>query len=95
MSIIPSISGREFSKFVESPSRPGESAVEVTGSITAISSPGPFAAPAGTDTVTRSVLSNVETYQYRIGGVSGTVLKTITITYTADDLEEMVSAVVS
>lgn len=95
MPIIPSISGREFSKFVESPTRSGEAAVEVTGSITAVSVPGPFAAPAGTDTVTRSVLSNVETYQYKIGGVSGTVLKTITITYTSADLEDMVSAVVS
>lgn len=90
-----SIHDLELHKFVESPSRPGEPAVEITGNITATSSPGPFSAPAGTDSVVRSVLGTVETYQYKTGGVSGTTLKTVVVTYADTDLEELISAVVS
>jgi hypothetical protein len=68
-----SILDRELNKFVESPSRPGEPAVEIVGNL--VSTPGPFSPPAGTDSVVRSVASNVETYEYKSGGVSGTVIK--------------------
>jgi hypothetical protein len=63
------------------------------GTISAV--PGPFSPPANTDYIGRSVLSNVETFLFKQGGVSGTVLKTITVTYVASDLEELLSVQVS
>lgn len=77
---------REYSKFVESPSRPGNSAVEIVGNFT--SSPGPFSPPPN---------ATVYTYQLSTDGIyyteiysfyeSGTpiapvnLLKTITLYY--------------
>lgn len=90
-----SISGREFHKFVESPTRPGEPAVEIAGTFTANVDPGPFAPPQNTDSIVRTVLANVETYEYKVGGISGTLLKTVTVTYTDNTLEELVNVVVS
>lgn len=88
-----SIGGREFNKFVESPSRPGEPAIEIVGNLT--STPGPFSAPASSDSIVRTVSSNIETYEYKSGGISGTILKTITVTYTDNTLEHLVNVVVS
>lgn len=95
MSLPKNILDRELAKFVESPSRPGETAIEVTGSLTANVIENQFDIPENCDTITRSVASNVETYYYRQGGVSGTVLKTITLTYVSSNLKELVSAVVT
>ena len=87
------IKDRENQKFVESPTRPGKTAVEIFGSVT--TGTGPFDAPTGTDYIGRSVLSNVETYEYKSGGSSGTLLKTIIVTYVAADLNELLSVEVS
>lgn len=87
------IKDRENNKFVESPTRPGKTAVEVFGTLT--SGVGPFDPPIGTDFIGRSVLSNVETYQYKSGGQSGTLLKTVVVTYVAADLEELLKVEVS
>lgn len=76
-----SISGREFSKFVESPTRPGEAAVEISGSFTANVDPGPFSPPTGTDAFTRSVDGLSEIIEYKSGGILGTTLKTIKVYY--------------
>lgn len=65
----------------------------VSGTISAV--PGPFSPPANTDYIGRSVASNVETFEYRNGGSGGTLLKTITVTYVAPDLEELVSVEVA
>lgn len=88
-----SLPDRELNKFVESPSRPGEPAVEIVGNLT--STPGPFSPPANADSIVRTVLSNVETYEYKSGGISGTILKTVTVTYVDATLEELVNVVVS
>jgi len=88
-----SLPDRELHKFVESPCRPGEPAVEIVGNLT--STPGPFSAPASSDSIVRTVSSNVETYEYKSGGISGTILKTITVTYTDNTLENLVNVVVS
>lgn len=88
-----SLPDRELNKFVESPSRPGEPAIEIVGNLT--STPGPFSPPTNADSIVRTVLSNVETYEYKSGGISGTLLKTVTVTYTDNTLEELVNVVVS
>lgn len=88
-----SIPEMEYSKFIESPSRPGQAAVEVVGDLTI--SEGPFAPPSTTDYIGRSVLSNVETYVYKAGGASGTLLKTVVVTYVDSTLEELLTVEVS
>lgn len=88
-----SLPDREINKFVESPSRPGEPAIEIVGNLT--STPGPFSPPTTSDSIVRTVMSNVETYEYKSGGIAGTVLKTVTVTYTDATLEELVNVVVS
>ncbi len=65
----------------------------VVGGISADSNP--FAPPPTTDFIGRSVLSNVETFVYKFGGSGGTLLKTVTVTYVAADLEELVSVEVA
>jgi hypothetical protein len=50
-----------------------------------------FALPVDCDYIGRSVLSNVETYVYKKGGAGGTLLKTVTLTYTNSSLKELVS----
>jgi hypothetical protein len=89
MAIPGDVRDRETRKFVESPSRPGQTAVEVVGDITA--NPGPFSPPANCDYILRSVSSNVETYVYKNGGSGGTTLKTVTVTYVDSTLESLVS----
>lgn len=88
-----SLPDRELNKFVESPSRPGEPAVEIVGNL--VSTPGPFSPPANCDYISRSVLSNVETYEYKNGGSGGTLLKTVTVTYVDATLEELLTVEVS
>lgn len=95
MAISPASTDREFDKFVESPTRPGKTAVEVTGNLTANVVENLFDIPETCDAIVRSVASNVETYQFKSGGVSGSLLKTITLTYTSSSLKDLVSAVSS
>lgn len=69
---------REHQKFVESPTRPGKSAVEV------LSQDGsPFSIPANSDAFTRECIGNTEVYKFRSGGMSGSILKTITLYYSS------------
>lgn len=77
------ISDREFHKFVESPTRPGEPAVEIAGSFTATVDPGPFSPPTNADHVSITVTGGGFTvnYAFKLGGIAGTVLKTVSLTY--------------
>jgi hypothetical protein len=93
MAFSPNLDDRERDKFVESPSRSGMTAVEVFGTLT--SSSGPFAPPAGANAVVRSVAGAVETFQYKSGGISGTLLKTVTVTYTDSTLDELLTVEIS
>lgn len=78
----------EMQKFIESSSRPGKAIPEI--SVLASFSP-----PASADYIGRSVAANVETFVYKSGGASGTLLKTITVTYVGTDLEDLVSVSVA
>lgn len=83
-----SLPDRELHKFVESPNRPGEPAIEtVSGGI--------FDAPLTTDAVVRIVSGAIETWEFKTGGISGTILKTITITYQSPALGEIVNVVIT
>jgi hypothetical protein len=76
---------REFDKFVELSN--GDEAVRVT-------SIGSFAPPAETDATTITYPDDkTEVFKHRIGGVSGTVLATITINYTDSTKNTLVSVV--
>jgi hypothetical protein len=55
----------------------------------------PFAPPPGTDYIGRSVASNVEVFVYRNGGSLGTLLSTVTVTYSDNTLDELVSVTVA
>lgn len=87
----PNILDRERDKFQEIS---GETYVKVTG-ILSTSGSGEFDVPMNCDAILRSVAGNVETYLFKDGGVSGTLLKTITVTYTSSNLKDLVSAVVT
>lgn len=84
---------RAFDAFVESPTRPNATAVEVVGALSV--GGGPFDPPTNSDTITRTVAGAVETYRYRQGGVSGTIIKTVTVTYTNSSLQDLVSVEVT
>lgn len=77
MALPGDVKEREYKKFVESPTRPNETAIEVTGILQA----SPFSPPALADAFTRSVSGNTETIVYRQGGIAGTILKTVKIYY--------------
>lgn len=55
----------------------------------------PFSAPAGANYIGRSVVSDVVTWEYKSGGSGGTLLKTVTVTYTDATLETILSIGVS
>jgi hypothetical protein len=76
-----SLPDREYNKFVESPSRPGEPAIEIVGNL--VSTPGPFSPPANSDHVSISVTGGgfIVEYAFKVGGISGTVLKTVALEY--------------
>jgi hypothetical protein len=82
-----SIQDNTNNAFVESPTRVNKTAVEVVDS----SSPGPFAPPLLADYVSSTFAANVQTVIYKSGGSGGTVLKTITVTYTGCDFVAVVS----
>lgn len=80
MAISTVVLDNEKSKFVESTTRPGNAAVEVVGVFTATA--GPFSPPSNSDFINATSVGLVDTYTFYNGGPSGTLLKTITITYT-------------
>jgi hypothetical protein len=86
MPISENISGREYNKFIQSPTRADGSAVEVIGSFT--SSPGPFAPPSNTQVYTYSFGTDgiyyTEVFAFYSGGTPASptgLLKTVTIYY--------------
>lgn len=83
-----SLPDRELNKFVESPNRPGEPAVDTVSS-------GVFDAPINTDAVVRSVVGPVETWEFKSGGISGSVVKTVTVTYTDITLVDILNVVIT
>lgn len=93
MAFSKNLQDRERDKFLESPSRPGFAAVEVVGNFT--SGTGPFDPPATSNAISRTALGAIETYRYYSGGLAGTLLKTITVTYTNSSLQDLVSVEVS
>lgn len=82
-----SLQDREYNKFVESPSRPGEPAIEIVGEIT--TSPGPFSPPSNADAGTVEYIGNTVVYKFRQGGVAGTVIKTVTLVYTSPQTPDL------
>jgi hypothetical protein len=88
MAIPGDIRDREIKKFVESPTRPNETAIETIVS-------GVFDPPIQADAITREESGNSEIYKYRQGGIAGTVLKTVTVTYTAPNFKTLLNVVVS
>jgi hypothetical protein len=95
-----SITGMEYDKFVESPSRPGKSAVEISGTLT--SSPGPFSPPSNSTCYTYSLgvdgIYFTEVYSFYSGGTPASptgLLKTITIYYSDSGRLTEVGGVVS
>lgn len=88
MSFPMSNKDREQSKFIQSPTRPNDAAVEVVAQ-------GPFDVPATADTITRQVSGAQEIYRYYTGGAGGTLLRTITVTYVNSSLKDLVSVEVT
>lgn len=77
MAMRDDIKQREADKFVQSPTRPDGSSVEVTGIVQG----SPLSFPPEADAFTRVVAGNTETIEYRQGGISGTIVKSIKIYY--------------
>ena len=75
------VKDREYSKFIESPTRSGESASEVVATV--LNEANPFSVPTDADAFTREVIGNSVVYKFRQGGVSGSILKTVTIYYSS------------
>jgi hypothetical protein len=87
MALQSALNDRERDKFVELPN--GDTAVQVT-SFQALSP------PSETDAITFSYPDAVtEVYQYRSGGIAGTILKTVTVVYTTAAKDVLQSVVVS
>ena len=51
----------------------------------------PFSPPIDTNYISRSVSGSVETFIFRSGGVSGTILKTVILTYTSNSLNDLLN----
>lgn len=84
MALSPTLVDREQNKFEDVS---GQTAVRVTGI-------GGLSVPSNADSIVVSYPSAVvETYEYKSGGVSGTLLQTVTVTYTSST-KEFISTVV-
>jgi hypothetical protein len=83
------IKDREHSKFIDSPKRDNQSAVEV------VDSSNRFAADPRADYIERIVAGSVETFNYRQGGAAGLIVKTVVVTYTTSSLNNLVSVAVT
>jgi hypothetical protein len=77
MSIRDALQEREMDQFVESPTRAGKTAVEVSGSFTVAG--GPLDVPPTTDFISGVNVGSNFVITYKSGGSSGTTLRTITI----------------
>jgi hypothetical protein len=91
---------REYTKFVESPTRPGNSAVEVLGNLSL--TPPAFGLPTNATCYTYSVTTDgpyfVEQYKFYSGGTPASptgLLKTISLYYSDSALENEVGGVVT
>lgn len=85
MSIPSSVKDRELAKFEDAN---GKVAVRTLNS-------SQFEMPPNCDAITRNVSGTVETWEYRNGGVSGSIIKTVTVTYSEASLKNIISVVVS
>lgn len=54
-----------------------------------------FDPPFGSDAVTVEYSGNVEIYKYRVGGETGTVIRTVTVTYDGPAKHNVVSVTVT
>jgi len=94
MDIAKTLDLRHYDSYIESPSRPGKTAQEISGSISIDANP--FAPPANADAITAAYPSNsVEVFYYRQGGDAGTILKIVTITYTNSNKKDLLKVEVS
>jgi hypothetical protein len=100
MPISPNLLDRENDKFVESPSRPGATAIEVSGNISL--TPPAFGLPANATCYTYEVTTDglyfVEQYKFYSGGTPASpagLLKTISLYYSDSALENEVGGVVT
>lgn len=84
MSISPNLSDRELDKFVDIKNKP----------VVRVLSSGQFDIPSGCDAITRVVVGNVESWQYRAGGELGSILQTVNVTYAEPSLKNIISVVV-
>lgn len=76
MALKEGISDREYNKFEEIPAGSGVHVVRTVPF-------GPFQVPVLADAITASYPDTVtEVYEYRQGGIAGTVLQTVTVVYT-------------
>jgi len=86
MALSPALEDRELGKFREAGS--------VTSSRVAVNLEGALQAPDTTDAITVTYPSSaVEVYAFRNGGVSGTILMTLTVTYTNASKSDISSVV--
>lgn len=82
----------ENKKFVESPTGSGDVAVRTAPSIET----NPFGPPLDADAITVGYPSStIEVYEYRTGGIGGSVLKTVTVTYNTGSKNEILTVVVT
>lgn len=86
MALSPTLDDREQGKFRDAGS--------VTSSRVAVSIEGALAAPDGTDAIVVGYPSStVETYAFKSGGIGGTTLMTLTVTYTTSSKEFIATVV--
>lgn len=99
MAIPSGILDREFNKFIESPTRPGKSAVEIVGDIT--TSTGPFSIPSNCTCYTYSTGTDgiyfTEIYRFFESGTPMApvnLIKTVTLYYSDSGFNNDVGGVV-
>jgi hypothetical protein len=89
MSIRDALQEREMDQFVESPTRAGKTAVEVSGTFTV--GGGPLDVPPTTDFISGVVAGSDFVITYKSGGSAGTTLKTITLNYVMEPFEVVIA----
>jgi hypothetical protein len=82
----------ENKKFVESPDGSGEVAIRTAPSVEL----NPFGPPLDADAITVGYPNaTTEVYEYRTGGTGGSILKTVTVTYTSGAKNEINTVVIT
>lgn len=89
MSQPSNIKDREHAKFIDSPTRENQSAVEV------VNTSNRFAPDPRADYIQRIHAGSVETYNFFQGGPTGTLLKTVVVTYTSNSLNDLLNVAVT